>query len=98
MKPLLLGAGLALIWVFLGAAGYRKPPVEKPPEPAPSPTSVPSVVPPAAAPASVPGPAAPAQPKSGEALPPITTEMMLKFEARFGRPPTNYSELSRLKN
>ncbi len=31
-------------------------------------------------------------------MPPVTTEMMLKFEGRFGRPPTNYSELSRLKN
>ena len=30
-------------------------------------------------------------------MPPVTTEMMLKFEGRFGRPPTNYSELSRLK-
>lgn len=26
----------------------------------------------------------------------MTAEMMMKFEARFGRPPTNYSELSRL--
>lgn len=31
-------------------------------------------------------------------MPPMATEMMLKFEARFGRPPTNYSELARLKS
>jgi hypothetical protein len=31
-------------------------------------------------------------------MPPMTAEMMLKFEGRFGRPPTNYSELSRLKS
>lgn len=32
----------------------------------------------------------------GQALPQPTTEMMLQFEARFGRPPTNYTELRRL--
>lgn len=32
----------------------------------------------------------------GQALPQATTEMMLQFEARFGRPPTNYTELRRL--
>jgi hypothetical protein len=26
----------------------------------------------------------------------MTAEMMMKFEARFGRPPSNYMELSRL--
>jgi|GEM_PF-2312510 len=36
-------------------------------------------------------------PPAGAALPPMTAEMMLKFEAQFGRPPTNYSELSRLQ-
>lgn len=42
--------------------------------------------------------AAPAPaPPAGTAMPPMTAEMMLKFEARFGRPPTNYSELSRLQ-
>ena len=39
-----------------------------------------------------------AQPKVGSPMPPMTTEMMLNFEARFGRPPTNYNELSRLKS
>ncbi len=32
----------------------------------------------------------------GQAMPQPTTEMMLQFEARFGRPPTNYTELRRL--
>lgn len=38
------------------------------------------------------------QPKVGEPMPPIVSEMLLSFEARFGRPPTNYTELSRLKS
>lgn len=32
----------------------------------------------------------------GAPLPQVTTEMMLQFEARFGRPPSNYTELRRL--
>lgn len=36
-------------------------------------------------------------PASGAPMPAATTEMMMKFEARFGRPPTNYTELSRLQ-
>ncbi len=46
----------------------------------------------------VPGLPASSQPKVGEPMPPNVTELMLNFEARFGRPPTNYSELSRLKS
>lgn len=78
---------LTLFLALFSSAGCRKKRVETPAVPVPSAVAAPS----AEAPAT-------AQPKIGEAMPPVTTEMMLKFESRFGRPPTNYSELSRLKN
>lgn len=89
---------LTLCLGCFSSGGCRKKRVETPAVPVPPAPLVPSAVAPAASPAPVPGLPASAQPKIGEAMPPVTTEMMLKFEARFGRPPTNYTELSRLKN
>jgi hypothetical protein len=87
MKPFMFGAAMAVCCVLIGITGCRKKRLETPAAPVPSTVAAPS----AEAPAT-------AQPKIGETMPPVTTEMMLKFESRFGRPPTNYSELSRLKN
>ncbi|PAW85551.1 MAG: hypothetical protein B9S33_09650 [Pedosphaera sp. Tous-C6FEB] len=98
MKPLWVGAGLALVCFVLGASGCRKQPAETPAVPVSPAASAPSGVAPVESKPPAPGVPASAPPKIGEALPPVTTEMMLKFEAKFGRPPTNYSELSRLKN
>lgn len=64
--------------------GCRRKRAESPPPPAPE-TAVDASAPPVPA------------PTAGAAMPPMTAEMMLKFEARFGRPPTNYTELSRLQ-
>ena len=76
---------LLVICTGLGlAGGCRRKRVEPPPPPVPeAPVEI------SAAPAPAPAP--------GAAMPPMTQEMMLKFEAQFGRPPTNYSELSRLQ-
>lgn len=53
-------------------------------------------VPPPAAPAPAINTAPQPAPAAGAPMPPMTAEMMMKFEARFGRPPSNYTELSRL--
>lgn len=81
--PLRLPLLLVMCASLALCAGCRRKRVETPPPPAPIP-SVDTSATPAAVPAA------------GTAMPPMTAEMMLKFEAQFGRPPTNYSELSRL--
>lgn len=81
--------GLALLacMVLLGSGCRRKRPAAEAPPPVP-----------AAAAEAAPNLPAEAQPKPGQAMPAMTTEMMLRFEARFGRPPTNYNELARLQS
>lgn len=75
---------LFLVTIYLClCGGCRRKRVEPPPPPAPE-------LPAADSAATV------ALPPSGAAMPPMTAEMMMKFEARFGRPPSNYTELSRL--
>ncbi len=59
---------------------------------APASASAPTVQ--AAAPAAATDPATAVVP--GQPLPQAIQDKMFQFEARFGRPPTNYSELSRL--
>lgn len=84
LRPLLLSLAVAQC-LWLSACRRKRP--ENPPAPVPPPTS----------PQPIPGTVTD-QPKAGAPTPPITTEQMLQFEGRFGRPPTNYGELSRLKS
>lgn len=80
---------------FGALAGCGKPAAEAPaPAAAVEPTPAPAV----ADLLGLPRQAAPGvEATPGQALPAPTTEMMLQFEARFGRPPTNYLELQRLQ-
>ncbi len=88
MKHFWFFRSLALVacLLLLGAGCRRKRPAAEAPSP----------VPPVAE--AAPNLPAEAQPKPGQAMPAMTTEMMLRFEARFGRPPTNHSELARLQS
>ncbi|GDY23326.1 hypothetical protein LBMAG56_46730 [Verrucomicrobiota bacterium] len=84
--------------VFLTACGREPAPTTAAPPASAAPAAEVSILPTSPAPAAeisaTPSVTETAIP--GQALPQPTTEMMLQFEARFGRPPTNYSELRRL--
>lgn len=86
---------------FGALAGCGKPAAEAPAPPAAAPaaSAEPALTPAAADLLASPRQVAPGiEATPGQALPAPTTEMMLQFEARFGRPPTNYLELQRLQS
>ena len=84
--------------VFLTACSREPTPATSAPPASAAPAAEVSILPAAPSPAgeisATPTVAETAIP--GQSLPQPTTEMMLQFEARFGRPPTNYTELRRL--
>jgi hypothetical protein len=92
-------AALTCLALFVSGCGKSEAPAPSVPAPAPPPQSVESsILAPTAPPREISATPSPAEAVvPGAALPAATTEMMLQFEARFGRPPSNYNELRRLE-